>query len=408
MAIVNTLIDGNASVYATLYANSRNMVRTTSGRIWVVYTNASWNIEAAYSDDDGATWAYELVSGTKDNQFNPSIAVDSEDNIHVVWVGAYWGVNTQKYNVRYRMRGDNWGAQEAITDVAYDQYYPNIAIDSNDDVHVVWEGLGVGTYPTKINILYRKKESFWQAQEELTDVNGNQELPMIAIDSNDYIHLVWYGKGQGGNPSNYNIIYRKYTTSWQAQEAITDVAHDQYQPQIALDSSDQPHVVWYGLGWGVNTTINNIQYRYKTDTWQAQENVSDNTDEQYYPAISLDGSDNIYVVWTGDGQGSNPTAENIMHRKKSGTWGTAVCILDDTKDKEYASLCWNEIQEKTTTGYEFVYTDVTDANIYYYASTDLDYPAWTPPPPSGEIEAADTKTATYLYNNIRTVVYRRD
>jgi len=84
------------------------------------------------------------------------------------------------------------------------------------------------------------------------------------------IHVVWYGKGWGSNTGYYNIQYRKRTSSgWQTQEAVTDKSWDQLNPSIAIDSSDNIHVVWYGKGWGFYTGTYNIQYRKRTSSgWQ--------------------------------------------------------------------------------------------------------------------------------------------
>jgi len=67
----------------------------------------------------------------------------------------------------------------------------------------------------------------------VTDKNWHQYSPSIAIDRSNNIHVVWEGKGWGSNPGNWNIQYRKRTSSgWQAQEGLTDKAVDQQFPNL--------------------------------------------------------------------------------------------------------------------------------------------------------------------------------
>ncbi len=239
----------------------------------------------AYSKDGGMTWNDELVADpdaamVNGDQFWPCIAIDSNDNVHVVWAGFGWGVNFDFPNIQYRMRtpSGGWQAQEGITDVDANQDMPSIAIDSKDNVHVVWAGPGWGVNTDDRNIQYRMRTADgWQAQEGLTDIDYDQFYPCMAIDSKDNVHLVWNGWGWGTYPDFSNIQYRMRTSNgWQAQEEVTDKDFDQDIASIAMDSKDNVHVVWDGLGWGNNPNVDNIQYRMRTsDGWQAREGLTD-------------------------------------------------------------------------------------------------------------------------------------
>lgn len=174
----------------TSYSHQRKLARTSDGALHTVYykTNGtSKQIFYASSGDEGITWVEEQISfpPLDKDQWCPSIAVDSQDNIHVVWHGSGWGVNALKYNIQYRMRSPS-GWQEWIGLTAIDQYQydPSIAVDSEDNVHVAWRGKGWGTYTGHNNIQYLvKTSSGWQAQEGLTDVASDQSHPAIALDS---------------------------------------------------------------------------------------------------------------------------------------------------------------------------------------------------------------------------------
>ena len=241
----------NTGAISTAYSHQRAIVRDSTGRLWTVYhrnvSGLGGNIFVAYSDNDGATWT-----------------------------------------------------EEAVTNISGDQYGASIAIDSSGYVHVAWAGTGWGTYTARYSIQYRKRTSSWQTQEAVTNINSNQSPPSIAVDSFGYVHVAWHGQGWGVNTGAQNIQYRKRTSSWQAQESVTDSASSQGFVPIAIDSSNYVHVAWYGQGWGTNTGRNNIQYRKRTSSWQTQVGITDEANEQYYPSLCPDlSADNYALVWTG-------------------------------------------------------------------------------------------------------------
>jgi len=100
-----------------------------------------------YSSTTKTNWDYtalELVSAeSNENSRYPFIAVDSKSNIHVVWQdytdlygsgtdGAifykYWDEETQ-----------TWTPTQFISNQSGQAFYPAIAVDNKDNLHVVWE-----------------------------------------------------------------------------------------------------------------------------------------------------------------------------------------------------------------------------------------------------------------------------
>jgi hypothetical protein len=136
-----------------------------------------------------------------------------------------------------------------------------------------------------------KFDGVWQSIELITDTSTNlgNIMACIAIDSEDKPHVVWTDQGYGDNPNTNNIQYSKKTTSWQPPEGVTDEAllqgASEGPPSIAIDTDDNVHVVWRGLGWGTFPDKYSIQHRIRTSTgWGMQETVAewdpDSTGEQ--------------------------------------------------------------------------------------------------------------------------------
>jgi len=372
---------------STAYNGKRSLARKSNGDLWCTYSRSdgtTQQIYCAYSTDGGENWNEEQVTNQTagNDQGYPSIAIDSSDNVHIVWQGLGWGTNTGYTNIQYRERTTSWQTQEAVTDEANVEIsYPSIAIDSSDNIHVAWTGRGYLPEFTASNIQYRKRTiEGWQTQEAVTVEGIDQFCPSIAIDSADNIHVVWV------EGSVLSVQYKKRTTSWQTQEAVTEEGYSyddlSSSPSIAIDSADNIHVVWRAWNCGTNSDYFNIQYRERTTSWQTQEAITDIAAEQWDASIAIDSSDNIHVAWRGRGWGTNTTKYNIQYRERTTSWQTQVGITDRAYNNQYPILIWALYPTVSTvktnipkTGYALVWSgqDADGYKVEYFASDDLSW-----------------------------------
>ncbi|MDD5082373.1 MAG: hypothetical protein PHU08_03270 [Dehalococcoidales bacterium] len=332
----------------------RDIAIDHDGKLWVVYSKKPAGINyhqiyAAFSSDNGQTWAEERVSFGYDNKhhFFPAIAVDAFNNLHIVYTSTGRAPFATRWGTFYRMRGlGGWEAEEtvALLDVANPgQDYPAIAVGVADTVHVVWAGLGWGTHPTIKNIQYRAKiGGSWGNVEQVTDMPGIQDCPSIAIDSFGAVHVAWHGVGWGTNAGFKQVAYGHGPAAW-ITENVTDTPTNNYQSRIALDSGDSPHVVYYDANADV------IFYAKRAGViWGNTEQVSQPDASLYgYPSIALDRDNNIHVAWTGLGQGLSEDYGNLWYRKKSGvTWLEIKNITaSESNDQQSVSLLWASYPE---------------------------------------------------------------
>lgn len=382
-----TIPTGGVAAYTNQGGCQRKLARKSNGDLWCVYFRSDGirsQIYVSYSTDGGVTWTEEQVSfdtaSPYNGQTNPAIAIDSLDNIHVVWEGLGWCTDPVYSSIQYRQRTTTWQTQVMLSVNNKSALHSSIAIDSLDNVHVIYSAVvsGPPSYGyTQIH--YRKKTSgSWGSSEQLTAIAVNQLNSSIAIDSLNNIHVTWPGGGWPGVGSDYvNIQYRKRTTSWQAQEAITNIVKNQFDVCIAIDSLNNVHVVWTGLGSGTNLTIPNIYYRKRTTSWQVQESVSDKNVTQQYPSIAVDSLDNIQVTWVGKGWGIHTSFVNILFRgKTTGGWQVTESLSDLAIDHFYPVLIWASHPiidgiktNRTKTGKALVWMEATV--IKFYKSSDL-------------------------------------
>ena len=292
------------SIYPAIAVN-------TSGHINMVWEDSTpGNFEIYYkkSTDGGATWTANqkltLTSGT--SQF-PAIAVNSAGYLHVVWQDNTLG-NDEVYYKKSTDGGATWSASRRLTWNAGYSTHPTIAVNSAGHIHLVWFDNSPGNY----EIYYRKSTdggATWSASQRLTSTSGSSEFPVIAVDSAGHIHLVWSDNSLG----NYEIYYRKSTNggaTWSASKRLTWTAGISTCPAIAGYSSDYLHVVWQDNMLGNDE----IYYKMSTDggaTWSANKRLTWTSGASMDPAIAVDPSDNLHVVWID----STPGNLEIYYRK---------------------------------------------------------------------------------------------
>lgn len=265
-------------------------------RYWAVYRHqvgADYGIFAAYSDDDGATWHEEtvvIIAGSAQEEC--TLAIDSVGNLHVAVSGYGHGVQVASRNVAYYERiaaTDTWESEVVITDIANIQRAPAIAVDLSDDLHLIW------VYNNGTNVSYMKRTSgVWGSRESVSGT-PTWEAPSIAVAVDSTAHVAWYQA----------VVRQTYHRSrspggvWGATTTLSTVTgNHQMWPCIALDSSDEPHVVWLGLGWGVNTAKYQVVYRRRVSgVWQACELLTDTAVDNATSTVAINTDGEIHVLY---------------------------------------------------------------------------------------------------------------
>ncbi|MBN2168018.1 MAG: hypothetical protein JW738_02140, partial [Actinobacteria bacterium] len=79
-----------------------------------------------------------------------------------------------------------------------------------------------------------------------TDSN-NQYYPKIAIDSNGYSHITWYGYRPASGGARQIWYTNNKSGSWETTQITNStIGNDQASPRIDIDSSGISHIVWWG------------------------------------------------------------------------------------------------------------------------------------------------------------------
>ncbi|MHA1330346.1 MAG: hypothetical protein ACTSR2_04630 [Candidatus Hodarchaeales archaeon] len=184
---------------------------------------------------------------------------------------------------------------------------PTIAVDSEGNVHCVWnEWTG-----TDVDILYKRwnaTTSSWSTTEIVsTESTGWSKNARIKLDSFDNAHIVWYDDtNYAGSGTDKDIFYKYWnasTFSWSTTEVVsTESTEDSYFPSLDLDSEGNVHVAWRDYtNYTDCGTDTDIFYKYRDstlDSWTTTEVIStESTSGSYKPSISVDHLRNVHIAW---------------------------------------------------------------------------------------------------------------
>jgi len=239
------IVDSKANSIDSIALDTYNYPHTT------YRDNLNEDIKYAYKDATG--WHIEKVD---DGVGVTSIAIDSNNNPHIIF-GGYSG---SKYAIK-----DATGWHIETVDNIWG--YLDIALDSNDNPHITASS-------NELKYAY-KTEGLWNIE-----ILGNCENTYkysIALDSKDFPHICYWNEN-----INYLIYKYKNSTGWQVENILENI--HETGVSIAIDSNDYPHIS-FGQG--------GFEYAYKDANGWHNEVVDENgysssiaLDEDDYPHIS--------------------------------------------------------------------------------------------------------------------------
>ncbi|UCE37947.1 MAG: hypothetical protein JSW00_01520 [Thermoplasmata archaeon] len=331
-----------------------------------------------------------IIENNLSVQVQPSITVDEFDNVYVVWRDyrndpslpsngrgdIYFARSIDdglSFNISQKVSDDPGDAQQNI---------PSVAIDSNGVIHVVWEdwrndadGRWVGSDGgidglNNSDIYYANSSDggiTWSTSKMINDDGGttDQGSPDITIDNNDMIHIVWEDRRR---VDNFDIYYANTTDggrTFNVNKKINDVDSASRDPAIDVDHMNNLHIVWTDYR-NTGVTGPDIYYANSTDsgiTFSTNIRVSDDITNtyQFWPDIAVGGGI-IGIVWEDQRETSvyyaNSTDDGITFSSNkrvndvigASNWDAAIAINKD--------------------GYICVAWEGKDNDIYFANSTD--------------------------------------
>lgn len=302
------------SEHADIATDSSNIIYG----VWNDHASGNSEISLGRSTDGGSTWNVKRLTWNAGMSAWPNIMIDSSDNIHIVWHDKTPG----NFEIFYKMStngGASW-INKRLTWSPGDSFCPILAMDTSGTLHLVWSDWT----PIQEEIFYKKSTdggASWMTKR-LSWNPGSSYRPVIAVDSSDNIHVFWHDQ----SPGNYEILYKKSTdggVSW-ITKRLTWNSGDSWVPVIAIDSLDTIHMVWNDVSPGNYE----IFYKKSTDegmTWTTKR-LTWNYGGSWDPAISVDSLDAVHIVWH-DWTPSNAELYYKQSADGGASWSSSARIL---------------------------------------------------------------------------------
>lgn len=312
--------------FSTAYSNQRKIVRNSLGELFVVYTKPiqdQTQVFIAKSVDNGASWRdLGRVSEGNYESVRTALAVDSKDNLHVVWT-KFVEEYGQIYYRTFDQEKSTWSTEQALTSGPAYSGFPSIAVDSNDLIHVVWYGFDGRAY----QIFYSRFDGLaWSPARQLSQGFPDSVNPAIALDGSNIVHVAWYKN----NGRTYQIYVVNSTRDWDNQVVISSGESDSYNPTIAIDRQNTVHVVWDKLIEGATQLFYG---RFDRNRWRPQLQLTSGSSSAENPSLAVDAAGNLVVFYDKrDGE--------IYMMSYSGGWGPEVKLTSSGRNI-FPSVRWS-------------------------------------------------------------------
>jgi hypothetical protein len=235
----------------------------------------------------------------------PSIAVDSSDNLHIAWAEEM-DINVLQEEIFYTKLDNNGNTlveDTALTEAdGNESLFPDIAVDSLGEVHIVWLDDRNETGTTKCqNYYYTKLNSNGETIVDDTMIfrDGDHTQPSIAVDSNDMIQMICSNRWFSATNEKKHVHYMKLNNIGEpviSKQRLTFTDHNASYPMIDLDSQGDIHVVWEDERHG-DTEIYYMKLDDVGNILHEEFRLTENSSKSQRPAITMDRNDTINVVW---------------------------------------------------------------------------------------------------------------
>jgi len=207
----------------------------------------------------------------------------------------------------------------------------------------------------------------WDPTKRLTFNSGQSMNPAFALYLVGGVYVVWDDNSAGDTEIYFRASYDA-GESWEPTKRLTWNAGGSYTPAITVDPSGSIYVVW------CDDTPGNyeIYCRKSSDegaTWGPTSRLTWNLGHSLYPAIAADLTNNIHVVWQDDTMGNY----EVNYRKSTdggATWGATKRLASTPGNSQNVAIATAAMDSGV--GLHVVWQDETPglAEIYYTGSSD--------------------------------------
>ncbi|MBI2011173.1 exo-alpha-sialidase [Candidatus Daviesbacteria bacterium] len=241
----------------------------------------------------------------KVNQRVPSIAIDSKDNIHLVWYGTDDPKLENNRQIKYAKSldgGDTWSTAANVSYVdgfngqSLWQEHPDILVGKDDTLFIVWEGKDKNTSNQQIKFSKSLDGgSSWSSWKNIKSANNSQSRPTLVQDSSGKLYVFTYSKNGLSNQQIWVTSSDDGGDSWSDWSNIANSKTDSRHVDATIDTSNNIHTTW--RQYDTKTKRTKIYYSFfDGSVWSKPMAVALSKDYQYFSQIG-ESQGKIFITW---------------------------------------------------------------------------------------------------------------
>jgi hypothetical protein len=264
-----------------------------------------------HSHGDGATWSSPAFAATGEE---PALALGPEGTIHLAWSNEFGG-NFEIYYSRWE--DGQWSLPRNASSTSGVSVSPDIAVAPDGARHVVWSDNSPG-YP----VIYHGWSDDGVLWSNFPIPSARGTAPAIAVGSEGQVHVAWQDVDDA--TGFYEVYYSRWEDNqWSLPENISD-SPEQDSTLLAMAVSDGTvHLAWEEAGTDYEVTYSSGHVGF----WSVQENVSQTANNSYLPSLTLDGWGNLHLAW----DEASPSSSILYRERQAGSssWSVTASISDN-------------------------------------------------------------------------------
>ncbi len=247
---------------------------------------AVWTYNKAYKDSDIKAQLFDstghkvgkeiTIAGTRNNEYNPTVAMDSKGNFVVVWNIDFFGSDKDLWGARFRSDGTRIGGPFQVAWSPHSEYDPSIAMASNGSFVVSYTPITLSNstrperqtnvamspdgrfdvvYNDKDNIVLQRFNKYGTrlAKQVLANTTRLERAPDVAMDNYGNAVVAW----QVAVGSNWNIQARRVSSTGHLSSVLNVQATAALEtaPSVSIDPTSHKYVVAYQADTGTTKSV---------------------------------------------------------------------------------------------------------------------------------------------------------
>lgn len=284
--------------------DSPSVAVDNESNIFVVWENeSSDDIYFANSTDGGNTFSTSKMVNDVTGQLvlNPTITTDEADNIYVAWSDNRVGNDRYIFFANSTDKGNTFSANKQVNDGdSWDASFPSMVARDEGDVYITWNDRRNGDP----DIFFAKSNDGGNTFSTNKKVNSDgggvwQQSPSIAVNNTGVIYITWLDN-RDGDGNIYICSSLNDGLTFPADRKVNDDIGSYWQgmPSIAVGDNDIIYIAWQDQREG-NDDIYFAKSYDGSISFSVNKKVNDDSgnSKQQLPSLTVDEVGNIFITW---------------------------------------------------------------------------------------------------------------